>query len=62
MGNTMEYKGYIGNIDFSEKDRIYYGKVQGVKSLISYEGKTIDDLIKDFHNAVDDYLNLCECK
>lgn len=62
MNNTMEYKGYVGNIEFSEKDQIFYGKVQGVKSLISYEGKTTDDLIKDFHNAVDDYLNLCECK
>lgn len=59
MNNIMEYKGYIGNIEFSEKDEIFYGKVQGIRSLISYEGENEEDLVKDFHNAVDDYLILC---
>ena len=59
MSNTMEYKGYIGNIEFSEKDAIFYGKVQGIRSLISYEGETAKELINDFHMAVDDYLTLC---
>ena len=38
---------------------IFYGKVQGVKSLISYEGKDAKELIYDFHQAVDDYLRVC---
>ena len=59
MSNTMEYKGYVGNIEFSETDSIFYGKVQGIRSLISYEGENAKDLIKDFHLAVDDYLQLC---
>ena len=37
MNNTMEYKGYIGSVEFSEADQILYGKVQGIRSLISYE-------------------------
>ena len=49
MSNTIEYKGYIGNIEFSEKDGVFYGKVQGIRSLISYEGENAKDLIKDFH-------------
>lgn len=59
MSNTMEYKGYIGNIEFSENDCIFYGKVQGIRSLISYEGENAKDLVNDFHTAVDDYLELC---
>jgi len=59
MSNTIEYKGYIGNIEFSETDSIFYGKVQGIRSLISYEGENAKDLINDFHMAVDDYLQLC---
>ena len=59
MSNTIEYKGYIGNVEFSEKDGIFYGKVQGIRSLISYEGENAKDLIKDFHMAVEDYLQLC---
>lgn len=59
MSNTITYRGYTGNIEFSEKDGIFYGKVQGIRSLISYEGENAKDLIKDFHMAVDDYLQLC---
>ena len=59
MNNTIQYKGYIGSIEFSEEDRLFYGKVMGIRSLISYEGKSAAELIDDFHNAVDDYLEMC---
>ena len=60
MSNTMEYKGYIGSVEFSAEDRLFFGKVQGVQALISYEGQSADELIADFQSAVDDYLALCE--
>lgn len=59
MNNTMEYKGCIGSVEFSETDKTLFGKVQGIRSLISYEGTTVSELIDDFHGAVDDYLALC---
>ena len=60
MNNTIEYKNYTGSVEFSEEDGVFYGKVQGIKSLISYEGKNASELVNDFHNAVDSYLELCE--
>ncbi len=60
MNNTIEYKGYVGSVEFSEPDGVFFGKVQGVGSLISYEGTTASELIADFHGAVDDYLALCK--
>ena len=59
MSSTMEYKGYIGSVEFSENDRLFFGKVLGVRALISYEGTTATELVEDFHGAVDDYLELC---
>lgn len=59
MGNTIQYKGYVGSVEFSEEDEIFYGKVMGVRSLISYEGENEKELLNDFHNAVDDYLKTC---
>ena len=56
----MEYKDYVGNVEFSEEDEVFFGKVIGIRSLISYEGSTVREVIKDFHDAVDDYLALCE--
>ncbi len=59
MNNTMEYKGYVGSVEFSEPDGVFFGKVQGIRSLISYEGTTAKELLDDFHEAVDGYLELC---
>ena len=59
MNNTMEYKGYLGNVEFSEEDALFYGKVLGIRALISYEGTNAAELVADFHGAVDDYLELC---
>ncbi len=59
MNNTMEYKGYVGSVEFSEADCVFFGKVIGVRALISYEGTNAQELVNDFHGAVDDYLELC---
>ena len=62
MNNTIEYKGYIGSVEFSEADRVFFGKVQGIRLLISYEGTNAEELLDDFHGAVDDYLAACEAE
>lgn len=60
MSNIMEYKGYVGSVEFSQADSLFFGKVQGIRSLISYEGTSAKTLVKDFQEAVDAYLALCE--
>jgi len=42
MNNTVMYKGYVGSVDFSADDQLLFGKVQGIRSLISYEGKSVE--------------------
>ena len=59
MNNIIEYKGYIGSIEFSEADGVFFGKVQGIRSLVSYEGTNASELMTDFHDAVDSYLDSC---
>ena len=56
----MKYKGYIGSVEFSESDGLFYGKVQKIHSLISYEGANAAELVADFHRAIDSYLDLCK--
>ncbi len=59
---TLKYKGFIGSIEIELEDNTLYGKVLGLKkgTLITYEGNTIAELKKDFKDAVDDYIRLCE--
>lgn len=59
MKNTLEYKGYIGSVEFSEEDGVFFGKVMGIRALLSYEGTTAQELVTDFHEVVDEYLELC---
>ncbi len=38
MKNTMGHKGYTGSVEYSDEDGIFFGKVQFIRALISYEG------------------------
>ena len=59
MKNTITYKDYIGTVNFSEEDMVFFGKVIGITDSISFEGDTVESLIEDFHDAVDEYLEFC---
>lgn len=56
----LEYKGYTGAIEYSREDKLLFGKVLGIKGLISFEGSTGVELDMDFKEAVDSYLADCE--
>jgi len=58
----LEHKGYTGSIEYSEEDGLLYGKVLGIKSLISYEGETGKDLETDFKEAINIYLADCNAE
>lgn len=60
MNNILEYKGYKGSVEYSAEDSVLFGQVLGIRSLISYEGSSVDELKQDFEGAVDDYLVMCE--
>lgn len=61
MNNIMQYKGYLARINYSDEDECFYGKVEGLKnSLILFEGKTVNELKKDFKNAIDEHLKMCK--
>lgn len=62
MQNTMELKGYTGSVEYSDEDGIFFGKVQFIRVLISYEGSNAQEVRKDFHDGVDDYLAMCKEK
>ena len=54
----LEYKGYTGSIEYSPEDDLLYGKVLGIRGLISFEGETGKLLEEDFREAIDSYLAL----
>ena len=37
--NTLTYKDYIGSVNFSEKDNVFFGKVEGIKCTCEFRGR-----------------------
>jgi len=60
MKDMMTYKGYHGSVHYSDDDRIFHGKIEFIRSLVSYEGTDVKSLRTAFEEAVDDYLELCK--
>ncbi len=55
--NTMSYKGNLGSVAYNEKDQVFFGKIEGINGLVNFEGESVKELTKAFHEAVDDYLD-----
>jgi predicted HicB family RNase H-like nuclease len=60
MNNMIEYKDYLGSIYYSDEDQIFYGKVEYIRSLISFQGEDIASVRANFQEAIDDYLDFCQ--
>lgn len=60
MSDLLSYRNYNGTVEYSKEDSCLYGKVVGIKSLLSYEGDSIQALETDFRNVIDEYLADCK--
>ena len=44
MKNTLEYKGYLGTVEYSNEDNCLYGKIIGIDDLVNYEAQSVEEL------------------
>ncbi len=57
--STMNFQGYAARVEYDERDDIFVGRVLGLRSIISFHGKTVAELRRAFTAAVKDYLADC---
>jgi predicted HicB family RNase H-like nuclease len=60
--NSLTYKDYLGSVSFSAEEEVFYGKIEHINDLITFESDNAHDLKKAFEEAVDDYISFCEEK
>lgn len=60
MMNAMNYKGYTARIEYDDEDRIFVGRLEGIRDILGFHGTTVDELEIAFHESVDDYVRACE--
>lgn len=55
----MKYKGYCGTVRFDDEADIFHGEVTGLRDVITFQGRTVDEVKTSFRESVDDYLEFC---
>ena len=55
----MEYKGFIGLVDYDSDAKLFYGDIINTRDIITFQGKTVDEIEKAFRDSIDDYINWC---
>lgn len=56
----MNYKGYIGKVEFDDEAGIFHGDVINTRDVITFQGESVTELKQAFHESIDDYLAFCK--
>lgn len=60
MNNKLKYRGCIASIVFSADDMMLHGRLEGVSDCVLFDAKSVDEIVTEFHRAVDEYLAFFE--
>ena len=58
IGQFIEYKGYVGTIEYSPEDNIYNGRLLNTNDSINYDGTSIEELYMNYQEAVNFYIKI----
>jgi predicted HicB family RNase H-like nuclease len=55
----MNYKGYIGKVEYDDEAGLFHGEVINLRDVITFSGQTVQELRQAFHESIEDYLAFC---
>ncbi len=55
----MKYKGYTAKIKFDDQANVFHGEVLNLRDVVTFQGRTVEELRNAFHDPVEDYLDFC---
>ncbi len=56
----LNYKGYTGYIEFDDDAGLLHGEVLDTRDVITFQGRTVEEVRKAFHDSIDDYIEFCD--
>ena len=57
----LKYKDYVGdNIEYDPEGKIFTGEVLGLRTVLTFQGRTTDEVEKSFKETIDLYLSMCK--
>lgn len=57
--NILTYKGYSGRFEYDAEADIFHGEVQHINDVVTFQGRSIDELKQALADSVEDYLVFC---
>lgn len=57
--NTLEYKGYVGVIEYDDEAGIFHGEVINLRDVVTFQGECVEELREALKDSVEDYLEFC---
>ncbi len=60
MGSLMRWKGYSARVEYDDEDRIFFGRLAGIRDGVGFHAYTVQGLRAAFREAVEDYRGMCE--
>lgn len=60
--NSLNYKGFFTWVNYDSETHRYYGRIEGIKDLITWEAEEEPEIAtyNAFVKAVDDYIKFCD--
>jgi predicted HicB family RNase H-like nuclease len=58
--NTLEYKSYIGVIEYDDEAGIFHGEIINLRDVITFQGTCVEELRQALKDSVEDYLDFCQ--
>lgn len=58
----MQYKGFTGVVEYDDDARIFHGEVINTRAVITFQGKSVDEIEREFRKSIDIYLNWCAAR
>lgn len=55
----LKYLDFIGTVEYDDNAETFYGTVINSNTLISFRGRSVDELKQSFRDAVDTYRDEC---
>lgn len=56
---TMTHDGYVAAIEYDEDAGLFHGEVVNTRDVLTFQGRTVDELKTAFADTVADYLDWC---
>jgi predicted HicB family RNase H-like nuclease len=56
----LKYKGYTGIVDYDTQGKIFTGEIAGLRSVITFQGRTPEEIEASFKESIDIYLKMCK--